>query len=471
MKVQCRLASALFLIVFILSCASETPPPYPDAKAGESFAFVGVNVIPMDGDRVVEDQTVVVADGRIESLGDRATTTVPPGALHTEASGKYLIPSLSDMHIHLEGEAWNLMFPPEGQFSLEELDFGRLLFPYVANGVGTVQVMSALPEHVELRESIDRGEVLGPRLVLARMIDGPDKAWPPPISTWVGSPEEARQAVLDAHQTGYDRIKVYSFLDRACYEAILATAHEVGMGVGGHVPYDLSLGEVLGSGQDLIAHSEELIKAAQGDYAQDRIEAFAREIAASGVWITPTLTTSRNILAVLEDFDRELARPEVRSLHPMARGIWSVINTMLYQPIPPEQRTAIRDSFFQFQRPLTRALGAAGARLMTGTDSLIPSTVPGFSIHDELAELVDAGLSPYEALYSSTTEPLAFLGELDQAGTIEPGKRADLVLLEGNPIADISATRRISGVMLHGRWLPRAELQTGLQMIAEAPLR
>jgi hypothetical protein len=460
-----RLALILLLLVFPLSCAYDAPPVAGNGTA-PVFAFVDVNVVPMDTDAVVENQTVLVVDGRIVSVVDTENEEIPAGATHIDASGQYLIPALSDMHIHLEGDAWNVLFPPQQQFPPESLDFEDLLFPYVANGVATVQVMSALPEHIGLRESIDRGELLGPRLLLSRMVDGPGRAWPPPISTWVSSPEEAHQAVLDAHRDGYDSIKVYSFLDRASYEAILATASEIGMGVGGHIPFELSLEEVLEAGQNLIAHSEEVVKVARRPFNSDQIEDFARTIAASGAWITPTLTTSRNVLAVLEDFDEELARPEVRYLHPMDRGIWSFISTNLYQPIPEDQRTAIREGYLEFQRPLTRALGDAGARLMTGTDSLIPSTVPGFSIHDELAELVDAGLTPYQALRSSTTEPFAFLGELDQAGTIEIGKRADLVLLEDNPLSDISATRRISGVMLQGRWLVMEELQKGLEELA-----
>jgi hypothetical protein len=216
----------------------------------------------------------------------------------------------------------------------------------------------------------------------------------------------------------------------------------------------------------LIAHSEEVMKFAQRPYNQDQIEEIARTITDSGAWITPTLTTSRNIIAVLEDYDLELARPEIRYLHPMDHGIWSFIYTNLYQPIPQDQRTAIRDGYLQFQRPLTRALSKAGARLMTGTDALIPSNVPGFSIHDELAELVDVGLSPYEALRSSTTEPFAYLDELDQAGTIAVGKRADLVLLQNNPLSDISATRGISGVLIQGRWLAKDDLDQGLEALA-----
>jgi len=465
MKTPRRLASALLLLVVAASCAYDAPPNTGTYTA-DVVAFIDVNVIPMDRDRVMEGQTVVVVDDRIASIGDAAEAAVPAGAIRIEALGQYLIPALSDMHVHLGGDAWNGMFPPEEQFPPEALDFGKLLFPYVANGVATVQVMSALPEHIEIRESIARGELLGPRLLLARMIDGPGRAWPPPISTWVSSPEEVRQAVLDSHREGYDSIKVYSFLDRASYEAIMTAAAEVGMGVGGHIPYELSLDEVLEAGQNLIAHSEEVMKFAQSPYTQDQIEGIARTIADSGAWITPTLTTSRNILAVLEDFDGELARPEVRYLHPMDRGLWSFIYTNLYQPIPQDQRTAIRDGYLQFQRPLTRALSAAGARMMTGTDSLIPSNVPGFSIHDELAELVDVGFSPYEALRSSTTEPFAFLGELDQTGSIAVGKRADLVLLSGNPLSDIAETRRISGVMLRGRWLAQEDLEQNLEALA-----
>ena len=466
MKSLLRFACCVLALLSAVSCAIEELPPDTGDNAPGVYAFVDVNVVPMDIDRVLENQTVVVADGRIVSLGDTENENIPSGAIRIDADGQYLIPALNDMHVHLEGDAWNALFPPDQQFPPEALDFEDLLFPYVANGVATVQVMSALPEHIELRQAIERGELFGPRLLLSKMVDGPGRAWPPPISTWVSSPEEARQAVLDSHREGYDSIKVYSFLDRASYEAIMTTAAEIGMPVGGHVPYELSLEEVLEAGQILIAHSEELIKLAQSPYTQDQIEDFATTIANSGAWMTPTLTTSRNVLAVLDDFDGELARPEVRYLHPMDRGIWSFINTNLYQPIPPEQRTVIRDGFLHFQRPLTGALNAAGARLMTGTDSLIPSTVPGFSIHDELAELVDAGLSPYEALRSSTTEPFAFLSELDRAGTIEAGKRADVVLLQNNPLSDISATRSISGVLVQGRWLGRKELERGLQELA-----
>jgi len=141
--------------------------------------------------------------------------------------------------------------------------------------------MSALPEHVTLRDQISRGEVLGPRLILGRMIDGPEKAYPPPISTWVKTAAEARQAVLDATEAGYDKIKVYSFLNQESYDSIMATAKEVDMPVDGHIPMDLSVEYILDKGQNFIAHAEEVGRHAQGNYDQERIDYFAKIIAES----------------------------------------------------------------------------------------------------------------------------------------------------------------------------------------------
>jgi len=136
--------------------------------------------------------------------------------------------------------------------------------------------------------------------------------------------------------------------------------------------------------------------------------------------------------------------------------------------IPDEHRRVIERNFKEFHRPLTLALHRAGGKMMTGTDALIPSNVPGFGIHDELAELVDVGLPPYEALRASTTLPHEFLGELDMGGTVEVGKRADLVLLEANPLDDIANTRAIKGVVIGGRWLSEDDFRLGLDGLLES---
>jgi len=434
-------------------------------SADDAVAFVHVNVIPMDREVVLFDQTVIIEEGRIHEIGPASSTKVKTGVTIIDAHGQYLMPALSDMHVHLLGQTWNIMFPPEAQFTADELDFNKLLFLYVANGVATVQVMSAFPEHVLIREQIRRGEILGPRLILARMIDGPGKAWPPPLSDWVATAAEARSAVIDAKETGYDKMKVYSFLSQECYDSIVATAEEVGMPVEGHIPMDLSVEYTLDAGQNCIAHAEEVKKHAQGDYTQERIDYYAKIIADNNTWITPTLIMKRNLLAIFNNVDNELARPEVRYLHPMGQGVWSFLINNNYMAMPQEYQRALEDAFESFERPFTKALHDQGGKLMTGTDSLVPTTMPGFSIHRELEELVDIGLTPYEALRASTTHPSIFLGELDEAGSVAVGKRADLLLLEENPLEEITNSRKIAGVMIQGRWLSKREIQEGLEEV------
>ena len=180
----------------------------------KTYAFVHANLIPMDEERLLLNQTFIVQNGWITQIGDAAHVAIPNDAIKIDASSQYITSALNDMHIHLEGDAWNIMFPPEKQFSEDDLDFEDILFPYLANGITTVQVMSALPEHIALRERIKSGEILGPRLILNRMVDGVGEAWPPPINTQVATPEEARQIVIDSKDAGYDGMKVYNSLDQ-----------------------------------------------------------------------------------------------------------------------------------------------------------------------------------------------------------------------------------------------------------------
>jgi imidazolonepropionase-like amidohydrolase len=439
-------------------------PPEPGV-----VAFVHATVIPMDTQRVLRDQTVVVARGEIVAMGPAAEVKVPVDALRIEASGRYLLPALCDMHVHLVGEAWNIMMPEGQRPAARDLPQEEFLFPYLANGVTTVLALSATPEELDLRSRIARGDLLGPRLILARMIDGPKKAWPPPISTWVATAAEARTAVREMKAAGYDKIKAYSFLDRESYDAIVETAKEVGMDVVGHIPMALSPEYVLDAGQKLIAHSEEVMKHAGGGYSAGRIETFAAMMAARGAWMIPTLATSRAILDTFDRPDAAFALPEAAYFrHPLQRGVWSFIIDKLYRPVPPPAREQLRDGFERFQRPLTRAFHEKGGKLLAGSDTIIPGLVPGFGLHRELAELVKAGLTPFEAIRTSTTRPFEYLGEMDHAGTIEVGKRPDLILVEENPLDDVAGASKIAGVVVRGRWLGADEISARMRQIKTA---
>ncbi|HEU4957634.1 MAG TPA: amidohydrolase family protein [Sphingomicrobium sp.] len=439
--------------------ASQAPP--------KTIAFLHASVVPMDRERIVSDQTVVVVDGRISAIGAASKVKVPDVAVRIEARGRYLLPALSDMHVHVEGESWNALLSEEAKAASKVVPFEDFLFPYVANGVTTVQVLSGTHELLPVRGQIADGEMLAPRLILARMIDGPDKAWPPPLSTWVSNAEEARNATLQAKADGYDKMKVYSFLSKESYDAVMATAKEQHMDVIGHIPYSLSVEYVVDAGQKMIAHTEEVAKHAHGDYSAERISYFAGRIADGGVWLTPTLVTTRRILDEFTNPDGLFSSPEAAySAHPMQKEIWSFITNM-YKKIPPKDQVRLRDDFEKFQRPFTKVFHDHGGQLMTGTDSLMPRLVSGFALHQELHELVEVGLTPYEALRTSTTIPYEYLGEAQQAGTIEVGKRTDLLLVEENPLKDISAASKIAGVMMRGRWIARDEIDRRMRKISQ----
>ena len=442
-----------------------------DLKAQTStIAFEHAAVVPMDREHILPDQTVVVVNGRIAAVGPASKVKVPRNAVRIDARGRYLLPALSDMHVHVEGESWNALLSPEALAASKTVPFENFLFPYVANGVTTVQVLSGTKELLPVRGQVAQGELLAPRLILARMIDGPKKAWPPPISTWVSTAEEARNATIQAKADGYDKMKVYSFLTKETYDAVIATARQQHMDVIGHIPYALSVEYVVDAGQKMIAHTEEVAKHAHGDYSPERISYFAGRIADGRVWMTPTLITTRRIIEETSDRDGLFSSPEAKYVgHPMQRDIWKFIANM-YQEIPPEAQTKLCDDFEKFQRPFTKVFHDKGGQLMTGTDSLLPRLVPGFALHQELKELVDVGLTPYEALRTSTTIPYEYLGESREAGTIEVGKRTDLLLVEANPLEDISAASKIAGVLMRGRWVGRGEIDRRMREISEQPV-
>ncbi len=453
----------IFKIVIIITLSYS----YSEAQNNNTFVFVHANVIPMNKEIVLADYSVVVKDGKINKIGLSSSIKIPKGATVIDATGKFMIPSLSDMHVHLEGDAWNIMYPPGSKFTAEEINFNDILFLYIANGITTIDVLFAFPEHILLREKIKNNEMLGPRLILSRMIDGAGKAWPPPLGIWINNADEAKKAVIEIHKQGYDRIKVYSFLDRASYDTIIATAKSLNIPVDGHIPFSTSVEHVLLSGQDMIAHIEEIMKFAK-DYSPEQVSYYASLIAKTSTWVTSSLILNRNLNALLKDSASEFSKPGTEYLHPMGLGIWRYVYQNLYKPISEKNRLQLIDGYNSFQKRFAYEFYKKGGKLLIGTDALVPSTLPAFSLHEELEELVGAGLSPFEALKISTTNTYEFLGESDIAGTIEPGKIASLVLLDENPLENISSTRKIFGIMTQNRWIPKIEINKRLKEIRDS---
>ena len=433
--------------------------PVANAAAdNRSVAFVHVDVLPMDAERILTDRTVVVADGRILTLGPSDEIEIPADALRIDGRGRTLMPALCDMHVHLGGNAWNAILPIEEQQPFAASEAERELRAYLAHGVTTIAVMSAAEEHLALRDRIESGQLLAPRLILARMIDTPPAAYPPPLAVWVKTPEEARAAVRRAAAEGYDRIKIYAYAARAVYDALVDEATAAALPVDGHIPFAVSLEHALSSGQASIAHIAELARFVESASLPDTVRALADRVASSGVRVVTTLTASRTLLAWFDDPERAFAPASLRTLPSMTADVWRTYAEARYLAIPANRQADIRVSFEAVERPLVRALADAGVGLVLGTDAYAPGIVPGLSVHQELRELVDAGLTPYEALRAATTEPFALLGETSLRGTIEVGRDTDLLLIDGDPLRDIANVKRIVGVLIRGTWLSAEHL-------------
>jgi imidazolonepropionase-like amidohydrolase len=397
------------------------------AVAADVTVFVDVNVVPMDRERVLEHRTVLVRDGRIAAV-TRAGQEValPAGARRIDGRGRYLLPGLADMHAHNWYEAEHLLF--------------------LANGVTTIRNMWGTPKQLGWRREIEAGERLGPTLhTTGPILDGRPPVWPE--STVVTTVEAARAAVRRCRAEGYPSLKVYGGLRREVYGALVGEARALGLRVVGHVPRAVGLEGALEARQDSIEHLEGYL-----DLAPDRQGELAERTAARGVWNCVTLVVYWSHLR----WEELARRPEMRYVPPELRETW----TSMTRRRPDEKHRERLLRLRERSRAMTQALHAAGARLLLGTDCATPYIVAGWSVHRELQLLVEAGLTPYEALCAGTRDAARFLG--DDFGTVEVGRRADLVLLAANPLADVAnATRRV-GVMVRGRWLSTAELQERL---------
>ncbi len=426
------------------------------AQTDGPAAFVGVTVIPMDSERILENHTVVVADGRIVSVAPAAEAGIPETALRIDGAGQYLMPGLAEMHGHVPG--------PDDPAYLE-----NVLFLYVANGVTTVRSMQGHPAHLELRERLAAGEVTGPTLYSA--------------SPWLAAdtPEAARAAVQAHSEAGYDLIKIGN-LPRDAYAAMAEAAHAAGIPFAGHVPADVGLEVALDARQASIDHYDQYVEFLIPDDVdvsgiptsffgtgiahladESRIpDAVARTVAA-GTWNMPTLSLIEH-LASPEDPGAMIEWPEMRYMPRQVLEGWA--NAKRQTRAGPAFQPEAAEIIVDLRRKLTLALHEGGAMIALGSDAPQFFNVPGFSIHHEMRMMADAGLTPYEVLVTGTRNPAIYFETPDDFGTIAPGRRADLILLEANPLDDLANVERRAGVMVRGAWLPEAEIQARLETIA-----
>ncbi|MEX2156801.1 MAG: amidohydrolase family protein [Gemmatimonadales bacterium] len=443
------LITTLALAVLTLQ-GTAIPKPLiaPHRGQGDSVvAFVDVNVIPMTRDGILQHQTVIVRGGRIAEMGPAAQVKAPAGAITVNGRGKYLMPALAEMHGHLPS--------PNAAPELTE----NVLFLYVANGVTTVRGMQGNLEHLELKARVARGELLGPRL----WVPGP-----PLSGNSAPTPEAGRRLVEEQHAAGFDHLKIHEGLSRETYDTIVATAKRLGMRFAGHVPDAVGVYHALESGQASIDHLDNYVETVSGggpDSADDRrIAQVVAATCAAQVWTVPTLALWETFLGT-EDSAMLAAREELRYVPQAWRSSWAQrLVQMRANALPAEQRLAT----VALRRRILKALQTAGCPIALGTDSPQLYSVPGFSVHREMRSMAVAGLAPQQILNEGTCQPARYFGAEQEFGTVAPGRRADLLLLDGNPLADLANVARRAGVMVNGRWLPEADIRARLERIAAA---
>lgn len=448
--------STRVLFIALATLVAFNTSAYADKAVEAVTAFAHVAVVPMDRERVLENWTVLVADGRIRELGPAQDVEIPAGATLIDGHGKYLMPGLADMHAH----TW------------EEEDFPLLL----ANGVTTVRNMFGGRIHLRWKEPIATREFAGPTIYTAGpIIDGNPPIWPGAV---VENAAQARRTVAEQRAAGYDFLKVYARLSREAFDAILQEGKAQGMSVSGHVPDAVGLAAALRSGIKSIEHLSGYERLARkeggpGEEAswarldESQFVSIAEETAKSGTWNCPTLVLYQHRVASgeAEYLHKLISRPEMRYVSPATVRSWHPENNYLKHSTPARAASS-REKGDVMRKKLVRALHDAGARLLLGTDYGNPFVVPGFSIHLELRNLVDAGLSPYEAIRAGTSGAAEFMHAATEFGTVAPGRRADLILLESNPLEDVANTTKRAGVMVRGKWYSEDELRSELEKIA-----
>jgi len=442
------------------------------APADSVLAIIGVNVIPMAGkQRVLRDQTVIVRAGRIATIGRRGRVAVPRHAVRVEATGQFLMPALADMHVHLE-----------------HFDDSTYLQSFLVSGVTFVRSMDGRPHILDWRRAAAEGRLLSPLIHTAGpILDGDPPARPDNRALGRGS--EAESVVVEQADAGYDFIKLYSNLSPEVFRAIVRVARVRGLPIAAHVPHAVGFRALLSEhvasiehlgdfadelrleGSESPAAARALKRRLAAELDPAKLSTLASELARSSTWVVPTLVQADRGVARPDTLERWLADPAVATVDQgIVEHYWRGSVQRSGAALDAQGWTLVERGLAN-RRRVVREFQRAGVRLLVGTDTPQPFVIPGVSVHEELAALVAAGLSPEQALAAATRDAARFVGQGSLWGSVEPGKRADLLLLEADPLSDISATRRIQGLVARGRWLSAErlrEMRTAVERVAAA---
>jgi imidazolonepropionase-like amidohydrolase len=465
------------LLAFLIFCTAPAQT-FSQANKSANLVLTHVTIIDVSGGPSLHDMTVLVTGDRISRIEPAAKFTAPANSQTIDAAGKFLIPGLWDMHVHPHS-------PQDASL-------------FIANGITGIRIMWGDRDDFESRKARDAGKLLAPHMYIASpLIDGPKPYWPGSVS--VSTEAEARAVVDKAKAMGADFIKVYSFLPREEFLAIADESKKQNISFAGHVPMSVSAQQASNAGMKSIEHltgvtqacstlSAELNKASEADLEEHnrtdqhlfegpRIHAMHEQMFATcnpekasdlyddfkrnGTWQVPTLTLWRMFSSINDG--AFVNNPQLRFVSIRERQRWD-------QATVAERSTdvnvAISKSDFQKYLQLVAAMQKASVGILAGTDTGNPYCIPGFALHDELQLLVQAGLTPLQALQAATTHPAQFVANENDFGAVKPGKLANLVLLDANPLDNIANTTKIHAVIIDGQFLDRAALDAMLANVA-----
>lgn len=443
--------------------------------SAQSYAIREVTLIPMDHNRSVPHQTVIIENGVITKIGSTARIKIPRSFTTIDGTDKYLMPGLVDMHAHF--------FQEQGEHLNTNAEELKLM---LANGLTTVRIMAGHPDYLNARQKVRTKEWIGPELYVASPQLVGSWPWPAEFKNFevVDTHEKAVEAVKRFKAEGYDAIKLTFMLSREVFNTVVHTAYEIGMKVVGHVGPEVKLPRALQAGMQ-IEHMDEFIDMLLPDTSynhgqsvsdmniwrprawatvpfldEDKISELARNVRDARVYVTPTNHF------FLSSFGRGMNDDEIKNSPDFAyipthirTERWRVRQHYANMLPSAEQR----EKYVRVREAMTYALWKSGVKLMAGSDSPEWFLVQGFSLHKELEAFTQAGLSPYAALQTATVNPADYLGIGQRKGTVEVGKNADLLLLEANPLEDVGHVRRINGVFRAGKWFDRGSLDRLLE--------
>lgn len=426
---------------FLIALALTLPAALASFAQPLPVVFKDVNVVSMTTPKVAKKMTVIVQNGTIQEIF-ASGRALPANATIVDGTGKYLMPGLADMHAHI---------PPANAAGNVLND---VLFLYLANGVTTVRGMLGQPGQLDLRTQQKRGTLVSPNLYLAGPLFN---------GTTINSTQDAIDRVKLQKMEGWDLLKVHEGLTVAEYDAMAKTAHEVGMRFGGHVPEDVGVMHAIAMGQETFDHMAGFVEYLDGDKGpvnDKKLAELVKKLKDAKAWVVPTSALWDTLYGItpveaLKKYD------ELKYIPQGTVDAWA----KMYEDRKKQTTAATSKNVSTNRVKIFKVLNKAGVKIVMGTDAPQQFSVPGFSLHREMQWMRAAGMTPYEILRSGTVNAGEYFAKQDSFGTVEPGRRADLVLLEANPLENVANVAKISGVMVRGKWYARTDLDAGLTTI------